>query len=307
MTAGELRATLVLPAGDERKLRSGLSKRCDALLLDLEDAVPEGAKTAAREAVCEQLAEIDDPRPIGVRINGVQSLLHVDDVTELARAIPDRVQYIVIPKVESAFDVMHVNRIVESVWQSVGSSTRPVLHALVESVTGVLDARAIASAVPHLQALVFGPGDLAASQHARPERAPDQAFAHNMWHPARSQVLLAARSAGIMAIDGPEAMIDVTDEFSIDVARSAALGFDGKWAIHPNQLPEILHQFSPSSQDVAYAKRVVAAYESSVRRGAGALSVDGKLVDAASLRHANRVVALGDARDNEGTIQDGAN
>jgi len=281
------RSCLSVPAGDERKLARALAGVADEVVFDLEDSVPADAKDDARRRLVAVLREQPDDlaRRVAVRVNAVRSPWCHRDLAAVAE-LPG-VTSVVVPKVDWAGDLSFVDRFLDGAEAAAGR-VRPLgVQALVETATGLANVVAIAAAGERLESLILGYADLGASLGAcaPPERRLD------LWLPAQQAVLVAARSAGIQAVDGPHLGVEVDNGFAAGVERARDLGFDGKWAIHPRQVDALDAAFTPSHEEVQHATQVLAALAEAHSRGAGAVRLDGQMLDEAVAVAARRVLA----------------
>jgi citrate lyase beta subunit len=207
-----------------------------------------------------------------------------------------------LPKVERAADVIAVAALLDGIESALGVERPMGLEAQIETAAGLLDAPGIATASPRLEALVFGPGDYAASVRM-PQTAigaPDEwdaAYPGHRFGYAMHQIVVAARAAGLRAIDGPFADVRDPDGLRRSALTARALGFDGKWCIHPAQIEIVNEVFSRDAGEIAWARRVLAAADAARREGRGAASLDGRMIDAASIRMAEATLARSDAND----------
>jgi citrate lyase subunit beta/citryl-CoA lyase len=276
------RSSLSVPGSSEKMLAKAGGLPADEIVIDLEDSVAAAAKADARDLVCRVLAEGRlGAGLLSVRVNAIDSDWWRDDVTALADRAGSAIDSLVVPKVERAEDVLEIERMLERRGASMG------IQALVETAAGVMRVGEIATASPRLDALILGYADLAASLgRAEPEAAPER------WLYAQDALLVAARAAGIAAIDGP--YLALADERGL---RSWAehvrdLGYDGKWAIHPSQLAVINDTFTPAGDEVERAEAILAALAKAESAGeGGAAQLDGKMIDEASRKQAEQVVA----------------
>ncbi len=201
---------------------------------------------------------------------------------------------IIVPKARTARDVWWVDVMLTQLESKLGL-TKPIgLEVLIEEAEGLFNAQEIAKASPRVEALIFGVGDLSASLHARVGgnfRPAPGTYPGDFWHHARVQVLAAARAAGIDAIDSPYPDYADADGYRTDAEHAAMLGFDGKWAIHPSQVPIANKVFTPTPDEIAHARNLVDGYRAAQTGGVGALGQDGQLVDAGHLRLAENVLA----------------
>ena len=306
------RSELAVPATNERALEKAPNLGADVVFLDLEDAVAPDDKDAARERAIEALLELDwSACAVSVRINGLDTHWCYRDVVEVMERAGDRVDTLLIPKVGSPSDVEFVATLCSQIEQA--RDLAPVnLHILIETAAGMADVEAIARAVPdRLEAIVFGVADYAASVQARttnigganPDYAvltdPDAVGARerhwgDQWHFGISRIVAACRANGLRPIDGPFGDYGDRDGYLAAARRAAALGCEGKWAIHPSQVALANQVFTPSDTEVERARRILDAMEAAAKEGKGAVSLDGRLIDAASIRMATNLVAKAD-------------
>lgn len=266
----------------------------DEIVIDLEDSVAAAAKAEARGAVAEAIRGGDwGGRSVAVRLNPTENRHCYRDVIEVLAGAGGALSTLVVPKAQSAADLQFVDRLAGMV-EDETARARPVgLQALIETAAGLRRIDEIADASPRLQALIVGYADLAASL-GRPlagETPPD-----DRWLWALETVLSAARAAGLQAIDGPWLAIADANGFRDSAERSRALGYDGKWAVHPSQLELLNRLYAPSREEFDHALGVLRALEQSESSdGRGAVLLDGAMVDEASRKLARRVVAAGEA------------
>jgi citrate lyase subunit beta/citryl-CoA lyase len=276
------RSCLSVPGSSERMLAKAQSLPADEIVIDLEDAVAAGDKDDARGRVVAAL-ERWTGGSVSVRVNAPRSPWCHRDVAALA-AVSDRPAAVVVPKVEDPGDLAFVDRLLDGVEAAAGR-TRPLrVQALVETAAGLANVREIAAASGRLDALILGYADLAASLGRSGAGARDL----DTWRPAQELLLVAARAHGLQAIDGPHLGIAVDDAFSAAVARARDLGFDGKWAIHPSQVDALNTAFTPTAEELASARDVIAALDAAER---GAVALDGQMLDEAVRAAALRTLA----------------
>jgi len=266
------RACLVVPAAPERKLDKGRGIDADEIVLDLEDAVVPGAKDDGRDAVVQALAGDWTAPAVAVRVNAIGTPWCHRDLIALAESGAT----LVLPKVEGPGDLAFADRLLDGAG---GERTR--LVALVETAAGLQAAGEIARSSGRLDALVIGYADLAASLGRT----------SGDWRFAQETLLLAARAAGIQAIDGPHLTIRDDERFRAAVAHARELGFDGKWAIHPAQLDALREAFTPTEQEVAEARAALDALDRAAAEGAGAVADGDRMLDEALAVSARRVIA----------------
>lgn len=299
MTVRLERSELAVPASSWRMIEKAVSSMADVVFLDLEDAVAPDAKVASRTNVVRALRELDwGKKPPAYRVNGLDTPLFYRDVIEVVESAGDRLAIIVIPKLGRPEDLVTVDTLLSQIELAKGFELGKIrLEAQIESAGGLIEVERIAEASNRLDSLIFGPGDYAASVHmpmrtiGSMDRWDEQYPGHRM-HYAMARIVVAARAAGIRAIDGP--LADFRDMEAYDRACVVArgLGFDGKWCIHPDQVPIANEVFSPTVEELEWAKRVAEAYRQATAAGTGVVSVDQVMVDAASIKLAETTLEL---------------
>jgi citrate lyase subunit beta/citryl-CoA lyase len=271
------RSQLITPAISLPRIEKGAGLDCDSLIIDLEDAIAPAQKADARLIMRNALAVLRfDHKEIGVRINGLESPWFLDDVLAL-EGLP--VDTIVVPKVHGPEDVHACEAMLRQL-ELRGGTSDITLQLLIESGRGLENVAAIARASARCQSLIFGAGDFIADTGV--------AFNSRALSYARSRIAAAAAAVGVQALDHVHPDINNAAALASEAAEARELGFTGKWAIHPNQVPIINAAFSPSEKEIAQARRVIDAYERSLVSGVGAIVVDGMLVDEASVKIARR-------------------
>jgi citrate lyase subunit beta/citryl-CoA lyase len=281
-TTGRLRSALYMPGASERALVKAREIPADALILDLEDAVAPAAKREARERVCAAAASgAYGPRTVVIRVNGVATEWHRDDVAAAAGAGPDA---ILVPKVSAAADVQAV----EGLLREAGAPEALRIWAMLETPAAVLRAAEIASACDRLAVLVMGTNDLAAELYADPSAEPGR----GPLLAALSSCVLAARATGRAILDGVYNDVRDPGGFAAECRQGRAYGFDGKTLIHPSQVDPCNECFSPSAAEIEHAHRVIEAFEQAARAGSGVVTVDGRMIENLHVASARRVLAL---------------
>jgi citrate lyase subunit beta / citryl-CoA lyase len=271
-----------MPGANERALVKARDIPADALILDLEDAVAPTAKTEARDRVCAAAASGDyGERLVTIRVNSIATEWHRDDVVAAAQAGPDA---IVVPKISQAADV----HAVEGLLRDAGAADSTAIWAMLETPEAILRAAEIAGASDRLTVLVMGTNDLAAELFALP--GPDRAPLLG----ALSTCVIAARATGRTILDGVYNDVRDLDGFTAECRQGRAFGFDGKTLIHPGQVEPCNAAFSPDADEVAHARRVIAAFEEAQRAGAGVVTVDGRMIENLHVATARRVLTLAD-------------
>lgn len=277
------RCCLSVPGTEWRRFGKAVSSPADEVVFDLEDSVPPGAKTGARQTVVEWLTAETPPVVTTVRVNPTRSPWCHDDVIALA-ACGRADLSIVVPKAENAGDLAFIERLLDGAEAAAGRETAITVQALIESPAGLANLDEIVTATPRLRAVSLGYADLGAALGREAGADP------GWWLPAQHQILVAARGAGVAAIDGPYLGVDDGEPFRDAVHRAAALGFDGKWVIHPRQADAVVRAFTPPADAVRHAKRVLAALDACHARGAGAVELDGQMIDEAVAVAARRTL-----------------
>jgi citrate lyase subunit beta / citryl-CoA lyase len=275
------RACLVVPAAPAAKLAKGATLAADEVVLDLEDAVVPAVKDEARGAVADALAGEWAAESVAVRVNAIGSPWCHLDLAALAATSRDALTA-VLPKVEHPADLAFADRLLDGAEAAAGRATPVRLLALIETAAGLAAAAEIARASERLDGLILGYADLAASLGRTGEQD---------WRYAQETVLVAARAAGIQAIDGPYLGTRDDDAFRAGVLHARTLGFDGKWAIHPAQLDALRDAFTPTDDEIADARDVLAALDRAAADGAGAVADGDRMLDEALALSARRVLA----------------
>jgi citrate lyase beta subunit len=289
------RSTLSVPGHREKMVRKASGLDADAVMLDLEDSVPPEAKEEARKGAIRGLLDMrDQDRVRCVRINGMESPHAYRDVIEVLEAAGHALDILVVPKVEEPAQVTAVAYLVAQIERRMGWEPGIGLDAIIETAGGMCAVEEIAFCSRRLEGLVFGVADYGASLDALGKGASghgeeEDFYPGHRWHYPLSRIAVAARAAGLQAIDAPFG--DLNDERGLrrSCTLSAALGFDGKWAVHPGQLAIVNEMYAPAEEEVDQARRVVQAFDAGT--GSGAVALDGRMIDAASVRLARAKLA----------------
>ena len=287
------RSELATPASSAPMCEKAARSGADLVFLDLEDACAPVAKEGARATAVAALTQQDWGRTVrAVRINGVETPWCHGDIIEVVTGAREALDVLIVPKARSARDVWWVDVLLTQLETRLGLRERIGLEVLVEGSEGLANAVEIARASDRLEAIIFGAGDLSASQRARVDGNfdPVSDYPGDFWHFARFQVVTAARTAGIDAIDAPYPAYQDPDGYRRSAVHASLLGFDGKWAIHPSQIPIAHEVFSPTEAEVDDARASIEAYRRSEAEGVGAIGRDGRLVDAAHTRLAENTL-----------------
>jgi malyl-CoA/(S)-citramalyl-CoA lyase len=302
------RSLLSVPASSERFFAKAAASAADTVMLDLEDAVAPDQKESARKRAVEVVNGTDwGGKTLLVRINGLDTPWAYRDLVAVAEACP-RLDGVMVPKVNAPRDVHFVETLLEQVERATGRGKAIGIEILIESALGMANVEAIAASSPRLEAVSFGPGDYAASIGNRGKRigGPDPSYSiltdsdglgnrarhwGDVWHYALARVAVACRANGLRPIDGVYVDFNDPDGFKAAARRSLALGFEGKWCIHPTQIALANEVYSPTAEEVAWARQLLATMGDAHAAGAGAVKVGGQMIDMAHVRQARRIVA----------------
>jgi citrate lyase subunit beta / citryl-CoA lyase len=287
------RSELATPASSERMCEKAARSGADLVFLDLEDACAPLVKESARGIAVAALTGCDWGRTIrAVRVNGLETQWCHDDIIAVVTGAQESLDVLIVPKVRTARDVWWVDVLLTQLETKLGLSRHIGLEVLIEEAEGLANAVPIATASDRVEAMIFGAGDLSASMRARVDGNfdPVSEYPGDFWHFARMQVLTAARAAGVDAIDAPYPAYKDPGGYRRAAVHASLLGFDGKWAIHPDQIGIANEVFAPTPQEVHEARESMEAYRTAESEGIGAIGRDGKLVDAAHMRHAANVL-----------------
>ena len=306
------RSELAVPGSSPGMFDKAARSAADVVFLDLEDAVAPDDKEQARRNIIVALQQIDWGRKtVMIRINGLDTHYMYRDVIDIVEACP-RLDMILIPKVGVPQDVYALDMLVTQIETAKGRTKQIGFEVLIETALGMANVEAIAQASPRLEAMSFGVADYAASTRARTtviggvhrdsgvladrdERGDRQYFWTDPWHAAQSRMLVACRAYGLRPIDGPFGDFGDPDGYVASANRAAVLGYEGKWAIHPSQIELANLVFTPTAAEVDKARRIVQAMAQAASEGKGAVSLDGRLIDMASIRMAQALLAKADA------------
>jgi citrate lyase subunit beta/citryl-CoA lyase len=294
------RSELAVPGSNPTFIENAANSAADYVFLDLEDAVAPPEKEQARKNAIAALNDIDwaaKGKTVSVRINGLDTHYMYRDVVDVMEQAGDRLHTILVPKVGVAADLYCVETLIEQIEQARGYTNRVGTEALIETALGMSNVETIAASAGRLEALHFGVADYAASNRARTVSIGglNPNYPGDQWHFALSRMIVACRAYGLRAIDGPFGDFSDEDGFFAGARRAAALGAEGKWAIHPSQVELANEVFSPLATEVERARRIVEELHNAHADGRGAAALDGKMIDAASERMALTVLAMDEA------------
>ncbi|KEF99151.1 hypothetical protein K883_02163 [Mycobacterium sp. TKK-01-0059] len=288
------RSELAVPACNDNMFDKAAGCGADLVFLDLEDATPAAFKEESRGKAVSALNDLNWGRTArAVRINGLDTRWCHDDVIDVVTRAGRNLDTIIIPKARTARDVWWVDVLLTQLESKLNLGKRIRLEVLIEEVEGLANAEEIAAASPRLDALIFGVGDFSLSQGARVDTnfVPLGEYPGEFWAYARNKVIVAARIAGIDAIDAPYPDYRDLAGYERDARRASLLGYTGKWAIHPDQVPVANEVYAPTADEIARAEANVAAYREAEAKGRGAVGVNGVLVDAAHVKQAEQTLA----------------
>jgi citrate lyase subunit beta / citryl-CoA lyase len=291
------RSVLAVPASNLGMAEKALASQADAVFLDLEDAVAPDEKAEARGKIVQALQELDwGDRPTLYRSNALDTPYFYRDVIEVVEEAGDRLDSILIPKVQRPEDLHVAATLLYQTELSAGLEPGKIkIEGQIESARGLVSVDGIASATGRLMALHFGPGDFAASVRM-PQTSIgvmdewDEVYPGHRFHYAMQRIVVAARAADLRAVDGPVADYRDEDGLRKSCLLARSLGFDGKWCIHPAQIETVNEVFQPTEEETEWAKKVLKAYEEASAAGRGAITLDGQMIDAASIRMARNTL-----------------
>ena len=303
------RSELAVPGSQPKFFEKAAKGEADVIFLDLEDAVAPDDKEAARKNIIEAIGDVDwGNKTLSVRINGLDTHYMYRDVVDLLEQASERLDLIMIPKVGTPADVYALDMLVTQIETAKVRTKRIGFELIIETALGMANVEAIAGASKRNESLHFGVADYAASTKARTtaiggpnpdygvladegEEGGDRAyFWGDMWHYATARMIVAARAAGLRPIDGPFGDFSDPDGYTAQGNRAAVLGCEGKWAIHPSQVTLANEIYSPSEKEIEKAKRILQAMEKAQKEGHGAVALDGRLIDIASIKQAENLV-----------------
>jgi malyl-CoA/(S)-citramalyl-CoA lyase len=304
------RSELAVPGSNVRMLEKAPRLGADIVMLDLEDAVAPDDKEQARANIIDALRELDwSGCSVSLRINGLDTPYCYRDLVDVVEQAGRHLDSIMIPKTGSAADVHLVATLLTQIEDAMRLGRRIALSVLIETAVGMVNCDEIARACPErMEAMVFGVADYAASlqSHTTSIGGSNSDYAiltdadgqsgrqhhwGDQWHFALSRIAVACRAYGLRPVDGPFGDFTDPEGYLASARRAAVLGYEGKWAIHPSQVPLANEVFTPDERIVHKTRRIIAAMEEAAAQGKGAVSLDGRLIDAASIRMAQNLLA----------------
>jgi malyl-CoA/(S)-citramalyl-CoA lyase len=302
------RSELAVPGSQPNLFAKAAESEADVIFLDLEDAVAPEEKEQARFNIIKSLNEMDwRNKTMSIRINGLDTHYMYRDLVDIVEQAGDRLDLIMVPKVGTASDVYAIDMLLTQIEDAKGFKKRIGLEHIIETALGMQNVTDIASASKRNESLHFGVADYAESTRARTtviggvnkdyavltddeDDNSRQLHWGDMWHYALARMIVACRANGLRPVDGPFG--DFQDErgYLASARRAAVLGCEGKWAIHPSQIPLANQVMSPSESEITKAQRILEAMAEAEKKGKGAVSLDGRLIDYASIRQAEVLV-----------------
>jgi malyl-CoA/(S)-citramalyl-CoA lyase len=304
------RSTLAVPGAKPKFFEKAAAGAADIVFFDLEDSVPPDLKAQARKDVIAALNDLDfSGKSVSVRINGLDTHYMYRDVVDVVEQAGSKLDLILVPKVGCAADVYAVDMLLTQIEQAKGIKKRIGIELLIETPLGLQNIDEIAAASPRNESILFGSADYAAATAMQIKMIggpnPDyhvltdadaagerQIHWGDMWHYPLARLVAAARANGLRPIDGPFADIKDQDGWVASAQRARTLGCEGKMAIHPSQVELANELFKPSAKDVEQARRILEAMDEAEKTGAGAVTLDGKMIDIASIRQAETTVKM---------------
>lgn len=291
------RSELAVPATSPHFFEKAARGAADVIFLDLEDAVAPALKDTARANAIAALSTVDwETKTVALRINSLETPWAHRDIIDVVTACP-RLDLVLVPKVNEPFDIRFVAQLLAGLEREHRREKTIGIEALIETALGMTNVEAIAASSERLEALIFGVGDYSITLQTfdRDFGTPNPAYAvlgaaNDQWHYALARMANACRAYGLRPIDGPYADFGDSDGFRAAAQRAAALGCEGKWAIHPSQVAPANAVFTPSTEQIAWAERVLEAIARANAEGRGALALDGKLIDMAHEKIARTIL-----------------
>jgi len=291
------RSELAVPGSSPKMFEKAYNSNADYIFLDLEDAISPNDKVSARKKVIIALNEINwknKNKTISVRINGLDTSYLEEDISNIVGQAGNKIDTILIPKVENKNDVYIVDNLITNIEKEKKIINKIGIECLIETALGMINIKEIAKSSNRLEALHFGPGDYAASLRARTITIgglnPD--YPGDQWHYALSQLVLTCRAYGLRAIDGAFDDYNDSRSYIASAKRAAAMGLEGKWAIHPSQIDLANEVFSPTEIEVDRAMKILEEINKIAKLGKGVAQLDGRMIDAASARMAKNIVSI---------------
>ena len=291
------RSVLSVPGSNWHMIEKAVTTQADLAFIDLEDAVAPNVKVESRQRVIEAFHTLDwEAKPHAYRINALDTPFFYRDIIDIVEQCGDALDTMIVPKVSRPEDLYVVDTLLTQIEMAMGLSAGKIkLEAQIENALGLTNVDRIALATGRLEALVFGYGDYAASVRMPTTSIGamdwwDERYPGHRFHFAMARTVLAARAAGLRAIDSPLADYKDLEAYRKMCIIARGLGYDGKWCIHPSQITIANEVFSPTEQELQWAREVVMAYEQAMAKGTGAISMGDRMIDMASVRMAQMIL-----------------
>jgi len=287
------RCQLSVPGSSEKMMEKAAALGVDYVFLDLEDAVAYSEKRASRARIVKALNTYDWGKTVRcVRINDLTTEYAYEDIIEVVEGARENLDMIMLPKAMSASDVQFVDKLLTMMEKKLGLKKRIGIDVLIEEVEAMMRVDEIAASTPRLECLIFGMGDYSASQGVSlRDIGGATGYPGDIWHYQRQRLTIACRANRIDAVDGPYGDFKNPDAYREEARRSMILGMVGKWAIHPSQVAIAQDVFSPRAEDVVKAREMKKVYEAALAQGLGAVQYEGKMIDIASVRIVDNLLA----------------
>ena len=290
------RSNLSVPGHVKKMHGKANQSQADVIMLDLEDSVPIPEKEKARDQAIDSLLNLDwENKTVTVRINALDTPFAYRDLLEVAENAGQVIDAIVIPKVNHPADIYFADRMLNGVEMNKNTSRVTGIEASIETAEGLMRAAEIVQASGRVKSLVFGIADYSASIGARlvsisgHGEKEEELYPGHRWHFALSRLVMNAKAHNTLAIDAPYGNFSDLDGLRRSTVMACALGCDGKWAIHPSQIDVINEIFTPSQEDIALASKIIEANDAAKAQGKGAIAVEGRMVDQATVRLATQL------------------
>ena len=299
------RSELAVPATSERFFAKAAQGPADSIFLDLEDAVAPSRRIEARANAVRALEEVNwGSKAVSVRVNGLGTPWALSDILAVARC--QRLDMILLPKVESSEDVVFLDRLLSCIESEHSRERRLGIEVLIETTKGLANVESIAAASRRLEGMIFGVGDYSIELEnfdtefgasspdyavlARERGVTPALHWNDQWHFALARIANACRAHGLRPIDGPFANYSDSEGYVASCRRARALGFEGKWAIHPSQVEPANREFSPREAQIAWARDISSKMEEAAHKGVGAIGLEGVLIDRAHVTLAQKIL-----------------
>ncbi|GAB6161096.1 CoA ester lyase [Desulfothermus naphthae] len=290
------RSTISVPSNREKMLIKSMGLNADFIMYDLEDSVSLEEKDKARRMLIDFLSSEDlQDKVISYRINEVESPFAYKDVIEVIENVGNKIQSVVIPKVESERHIIWIDVLLTQIEESIGLNKKIEIEPSIETAKGILNIKEIVNASERIRSLVFGIADYTVSlgmffKGFSGHGEEEEFYPGHRFHYPMSVIAVAAKAKGVLAIDAPYGNFKDLEGLKRSCLISKYLGFDGKWAIHPSQIEIINKVYSPDEEDIQRCKKIVNTYEESIKTGKGSASIDGRMIDGATYRLAKSIL-----------------